>query len=68
MDYVCETCGYKPRSIFSRNWNDKYNCNLVWSRGYLWHRKCFKIGFFPSDGKMIPETIMTKENNDKAKI
>jgi hypothetical protein len=58
MIYACSTCGSKillpqvcPTDIHAE-------------RGHLWHRPCAsivdgKLAEFPSEGKLIPETILT---------
>jgi hypothetical protein len=56
----CDVCGKLPVSD-----------EVIFSRGYLWHRPCchlIVIGAdelvdFPSDGKLIPETIITQEES-----
>jgi hypothetical protein len=54
----CAVCGRMP-----------FSEEIIYSRGYAWHRSCCKILViegeevvdFPSDGKLIPETIITQE-------
>jgi len=52
---VCETCGFKPHTYY----------RLMFERGYWWHKKCVTLrnGLVDlgSGGKMLPDTIMTKE-------
>lgn len=38
---------------------------LIYDRGYWWHKPCAKVFnrvvYFPSDGKIIPRTILRLE-------
>ena len=53
----CDVCGQLPASD-----------EVIFSRGYFWHRPCCRLIVvdgdelvnFPSDGKLIPETIITE--------
>lgn len=44
----CADCGRVP---------EKSN-EVVFERGYFWHKFCYVPNGFPSGGKLIPETIL----------
>lgn len=52
----CQSCGKTEEEIPEEQ--------IVYSRGYLWHKSCAKIFGdiidFPSEGKMVVDTILSE--------
>lgn len=62
MIYTCDKCGYRV--------NGENHGDVVYSRGYWWHRSCASwwapgVVAFPSGGKMMPKTILTEIEDER---
>jgi hypothetical protein len=47
----CQTCGK----------NDLLNEDVIYRRYYYWHIGCYVEYSFPSNGKIIPDSILTPD-------
>lgn len=60
MKYQCSTCGATMPAP---------GANVIAARGYYWHLPCttMQSGMvaFPSDGKLIPKTILHMEDEEE---
>ncbi len=63
MTYTCATCGATMTAP---------DANVIADRGYYWHLPCttMQAGMvgFPSDGKLIPATILHRDNEEKEEV
>ena len=63
MTYTCTTCGARM---------DAPGRYVIAARGYYWHLPCttMQAGMvgFPSDGMLIPATILHRDNEEKEEV